>query len=285
MFKVKFKDMEKNDKKFRIVNLILMLIFFVTCISLGIYYIAVGNPDNRVFISFSMSIVPLLPLIVELIFRRRLSNMIFLCYTIYLIFAGLIGCVFNLYNLVWWYDIIIHTLAGYVFCLLAIFILSRLTDYNKLNVWAILFVCLSFTLAAELIWELMEWFVDVCFNHPAQGPHVPGYDAPLITDTMFDILCNTCGGILFALHFIIGKLSKVSLGIKFYEKELVYNKNKQINSIKKEINTEKENKENNEIISEKEHESNNVSSIFIEEKVLIIKAMKLVTIQQKTINK
>ncbi len=56
----------------------------------------------------------------------------------------------------------------------------------------------------------------------SQGATVPGYKAPLVTDTMEDMLCNFSGGILFCIQFLIGRLTKFSFGIKFYEHELCY---------------------------------------------------------------
>ena len=34
-------------------------------------------------------------------------------------------------------------------------------------------------------------------------------------------MCDFCGGLVFSLQYIIGKSCKYSLGIKFFEKELV----------------------------------------------------------------
>lgn len=46
---VKFKNLDKKDKIFRIINLILMLAFCLVCIALGIYNACIGDPRNRLF--------------------------------------------------------------------------------------------------------------------------------------------------------------------------------------------------------------------------------------------
>ena len=216
----RLKDLPKNERIFRIVNLIIMLISFLTCIALAIYYGVIGDPDSRLLVSLGIALVMVLPWLGEMIFRTRLSNILFLSYQLYAIVAGIIGAVLNVYNLVWWFDIVVHLFAGYIFSLLGILLISRFEDYKKLSPWTVLFFCLSITLAIELIWELAEWGVDNIFKQPVQGPYVPGFDKPLVTDTMQDILCNFAGGVIFAIHFIIGKFSKHSFGIKLYEKEL-----------------------------------------------------------------
>ena len=68
----------------------------------------------------------------------------------------------------------------------------------------------------------MEWFSDVVMGMDAQGVPPEGFDVPFVTDTNSDMLCNLCGGLVFFAHYLIGKYSKCSLGIKYYEKEFVY---------------------------------------------------------------
>lgn len=220
----KFKELKKGDQIFRIINLVFMALQFLACIGMGIYYLSIGDPENRVFSCFGISVLVILPYLAELIFRFRLPGLIFFGYQIYVLFAGVIGSVFNVYYLASWYDLIIHTLAGYVFALLGIFVVSRLENYSKLNKWTIVIFCFCLSMACELIWELLEWFVDNCLGQTAQGPIAEGHNAPLVTDTMVDILCNFCGAIVFSVQYIIGKSTKATLGTKFFEKQLVKEK-------------------------------------------------------------
>lgn len=221
---VKFKNLSKSDKIFRIINLVLMFLQFAACVGLGIYYLTIGDSDNRLMASFGIAVVTILPLLGELIFRRRLSNILFLFYQLYVVIAGLVGSVLNVYYYVSWYDILVHISAGYVFAVLGIFIISRLENYKKLSKWTVVLFCFCLTMTCELVWELLEWGADLFFNQTAQGIPPEGMTAPLVTDTMEDILCNFGGGLLFCLQFIIGKSCKYSLGIKFFEKELVLDK-------------------------------------------------------------
>lgn len=219
----------KKDKVFKIVNYVLMIVLALTCVGLGIYYYVIGDPNNRLLASVGVTLLFVLPMLVELIFRCRISNLILLFYTIYSFLAGLLGCLLNFYNtsgfgLDVWYDIFIHTLAGYVFSLIGLIVVSKFEKYKNLNPWTVLFFCFCFTLAIELIWELMEWFADSCLGQQSQGHPPVGQPAPLVTDTNIDMLCNFSGAVLFAIHFIVGKFTKAKVGIKFIEKEFCENK-------------------------------------------------------------
>ena len=232
----------KNDKGFRIFNYCLMIVLALTCLGLSIYYKAIGDPNNRFLASLGVALLFILPALIELIFRCKISSLIVLCYVIYSVLAGLLGCVFNFYNLPnlkldVWYDIFIHGLAGYVFCFIGLIIISRFEKYKNLSPWTVLFFCVFFTLATELIWELMEWFADKCLGQNSQGFAPDGQSAPLVTDTNIDMLCNFTGAVLFILHFVIGKFTKLTLGMNYIEEEFCGNKiivkNKKRNTVSK----------------------------------------------------
>jgi len=219
------KAISKKDKNFHIINYTLMIAFALTCIGLAIYYAVIGDPNNRLLASFGVTLLFILPILIELIFRCRISNLVTLCFITYTVLAGLLGCVFNFYNISFlklneWYDIFIHTLAGYVFSFIGLIFISKFENYKKLSPWTVLIFCVFFTLAIELIWELMEWFADSCLGQQSQGHPPVGQPAPLVTDTNIDMLCNFIGSILFLIHFVIGKFSKVKLGMNYIEEEL-----------------------------------------------------------------
>ena len=217
----KEKNKIKNDKVFRIINLIIMSLLCITCIIFAFYYGFVSDPNSRIIPSICIAVLSLVPLFIELIFRKKFNNVVFLAIEIYLIFAGLIGSVLNVYYLVAWYDIVIHTLMGYIVALCGIFVISRIGNYKKMNAFLVATFCLCFSLAIEVLWELFEWGADNLFNQTMQGEKIVGYGEPLVGDTMLDLLCNTIGSFLFFIHFIVGRTTKCSLGIKFLEKQLV----------------------------------------------------------------
>ena len=225
----KQEDLLRKDKIFRIVNYCLMVLLFLTCVGIGIYYYVIGDPNNRLLACVGVSLLFIAPILIELIFRIKISNFIVVCLIVYSFLAGFLGSLLNFYNLSTlelneWYDVFIHTLAGYVFSFIGLIFISRLQNYKKLNPWTVLLFCVFFTLATELVWELIEWFADSCLGQTSQGHPPVGQPAPLVTDTNLDMLCNFSGSIIFAAHFIVAKFSKVNLGMSYIEKELCENK-------------------------------------------------------------
>lgn len=248
---ISFKDLTKTDKKFRIANLVIMLVLFASCVSMAFYYGFVYDPNNRIVPAICISILSLVPIFFEMIFGRRLNNCLFLIVEIYLIFAGLIGGVLNVYYLVGWYDIIIHILMGYLMAVLGIFVFGKLANYSKGNILLIAIFCVCFSLTIEVLWEIFEWLADNLLNQTMQGEKIEGFGQPLVFDTMLDFVCNTIGAILFFIQYMIGKLTKFSFGIKFIETNLI--SKQYLSNFEKSESSEKE-KTNN--INKKEDEKN-----------------------------
>lgn len=213
----KFNQLSKGNRIFRIVNIILALLMLASCVvALAINF----KPDrHRELPTAGMIIATVAPFIIELFIRKRIPNTLLFAYQVYMIIAGIVGAVYDIYYEVYWYDMFVHTLMGFIAAMLGIFVLSKCTDYKKLNVLTVVLFCFTFSLAVELVWELLEWFCDLYLGQTAQGGVFPG-DVPLVTDTMQDILCNFSGTVLFILYFIIGKFSKVSFGVKSIENQL-----------------------------------------------------------------
>ena len=237
---VKFSELEKKEKIFRVINLVFMTLIFLACMGCAIYHGLTGNRENRLLTSIMTGLVTILPFVIELIIRRRFYNMVFFLYLFYVFVAGLIGSVFNVYYYVGWFDIFVHCVAGYVFALVGLLVLSLIDDYKKYNIWTIVIFCFAFTLATELVWELIEWAGDNLFGQFAQGYPPEGFDVPLVTDTMQDILCNFAGGVVFVIHYLIEKLSKHSLGINFIERELTFKRRPASVNVTEQGNDEKE---------------------------------------------
>lgn len=215
----KFSKLSKGNKAFRIVNDVLAVAMIAICIVMLVIFGKKGDPNNRLLVTVAVLVVTILPYIIEQIMRRRFSNVFLFGFLSYMVVAGIIGSVFNVYYTEFWYDRFVHTLMGFIFAMVGLIIVSKLTYYKKLSVSAVIFFVFTFSLAVECVWELFEWFTDLYLGQTAQGGAFPG-DIPLVTDTMEDILCNFSGAILFCVYFVIGKFSKVSLGINSIELQL-----------------------------------------------------------------
>lgn len=220
-----FSSLTPKERVFRCINLVLMIGFFLASLTIMLLGLLKWN-DKRVFLSsIVMMVLFILPLVIELIFGRRLSNIVTLCYVCYVILAGFIGSLLSVYYLFEGFDKIVHVIFGYIFSIPAIFLISLCQDYTKLKPLTIAFFCLFFSLALELLWEILEFGIDRILNQTMQGIPVEGYGVPLVTDTITDLICNTCGALIFFVHFLVGKMSKHNLGISQIEKELVFTRN------------------------------------------------------------
>ncbi len=210
---IRFKQLSKSQKIFRVVNLSLMLAIVLASIGLIIYYSLIGDPDRRLSISGITIGIALAPFLLEIIFRFRFNPIIFLAYQIYFLVASLIGAACNIYNTVWWFDTPVHIIMGYLVAMCGIFIIARLQEYKKINPWLVIIFCFMFSLSVEFIWELSEFTVDRLFGTNAQN-------GPELWDTLKDMFCNFGGAMLFFIHYTLGKFTKLNLGIPAIEKTL-----------------------------------------------------------------
>ncbi len=219
IYKVKFEDIEKKQKTFRIVNLVFDFAMLAVCLGMAIYFGGFNNWENRFGATIGIAISCILPFLLELLMRKRLINTVFLVYNIYLFTAGFIGAMFNVYNFVSFYDIIIHIIMGYAVAMLGLFLLCKLKEHNKMRVITVALFCLFFSLGGELLWEVFERVFDLAFGQTSQGPVVEGTNAPLVSDTILDLICNLAGAMIFFAHYLIGKKTKYNLGIDAIEKD------------------------------------------------------------------
>lgn len=215
----KYVPMTKKERIFRWCNIAFDLAIMLTGVALAIYYKTIGDPNNRFFISLALFGFGLLPFVYELISRAKITNSVFLMFDIYLLVAGLLGSALNGYNTFYWLDRVVHFIMGYMMALLGFFIICRTKHNAKMKYLMIAFFCFAFSLMIEVIWEIGEWTADNLLGQTAQGVPVEGYGAPLVTDTMEDLCCNTGGALLFMLHYLTSKWSKKNLLISSMEKE------------------------------------------------------------------
>lgn len=242
--------MTKNERILRWCNIAFDLAIMLTGVALAIYYKTIGDPNNRFFISLALFGFGLLPFAYELISRAKITNSVFLMFNVYLLVAGLLGAALNGYNTFSWLDRVVHFIMGYMMALLGFFIICRTKHNEKMHYLMIAFFCLAFSLFIEAIWEIGEWTVDNVLGQTAQGLKIAEYGAPLVTDTMEDICCNTGGALLFMLHYLTSKWSKKNLLISSMEKEFSI-RHKLFEKSQKNIkNNENKNEENSSINKE-----------------------------------
>ncbi len=124
-------------------------------------------------------------------------------YYLFIFLAYLLGCVFDLYNITWWYDLVMHTTSGVVTGYLGVFILRILGFYQKKKVFFNFLFCISFVLAIAGLWEIVEFLAD-----RVAGTNFQHHLDTGVLDTMEDMLCGFGGGLFYYIFHIMIKGSK-----------------------------------------------------------------------------
>lgn len=98
---------------------------------------------------------------------------------IFIIGTEVLGEIHNLYNKVWYYDDIMHTLSSFIVAALSIYILNKITKDNNKKLVVVFSFILPMAVAA--IWEITEFTIDNVFNKDMQKDTIVNN----ITSTLF----------------------------------------------------------------------------------------------------
>jgi hypothetical protein len=122
--------------------------------------------------------------------RYRLGNIELFVYYLFVFFAYFLGCVIDLYDSLWWYDIVIHFCSGIFTFMIGLFILNRLGK-NCFSLGFRLFFGICFVMFIAGIWEFFEFGVDKMLGMNLQHSLDTG-----VSDTMEDMLAAFGGGMV-----------------------------------------------------------------------------------------
>ena len=189
--KKKGKNMEKTKNKkekiwYRININLIAIIQIGTIITALFFYI----PSHLATYLVSIILV-ILPQVLRKT-KINLSEQDKGIYYIFLFIAYFLGSVVNLYNTVWYYDILMHLISGLVIGYYAEWILKR-NNQDKNNFFPVIF-CLSFAIAIAGIWEIAEFSIDKITNSNLQHNLETG-----VVDTMEDMICGSLGAIIYLI--------------------------------------------------------------------------------------
>ena len=170
-------------------------------IALFVYYLVAGDPNKRIPSCLFSLALAILPYVLQLLFRRKFSNVMLLLYFAYVILSAYVGSAVGVYKMNTWYDKIMHFLSGYIACYVGLIIATR-TVSKKAHPWFVLLVCIMFSFSCACVWEIIEYSCDTLLGTTMQGPHIVD-GVPLVTDTMLDMLVAFVGILLYTLQYII----------------------------------------------------------------------------------
>lgn len=189
-------------------------ILFVAMIVIIVRRFAEGTMGNRFIVLAGNALLWLVPFAGRAIFRDKIGDALWAVFVIFAFFASFLGSVEGLYGSVWWYDLAMHTLFGYIGGFIGLFFLCKLADADKLRPLLVILFCFAVSLMFAALWEVFEFAGDKLLGNNAQGVPVTDINGDLyipVDDTMEDIICNTVGALVFAAHYVAHVLSKRSL--------------------------------------------------------------------------
>ena len=189
-------------------------VLFLSMIAIIFRRHAAGTLEGRFVVLAGNALLWLVPFAGRAIFRDKIGDALWAVFVIFAFFASFLGSVEGLYGSVWWYDLAMHTLFGYIGGFIGLFFLCKLADADKLRPLLVILFCFAVSLMFAALWEVFEFAGDKLLGNNAQGVPVTDINGDLyipVDDTMEDIICNTVGALVFAAHYAAHVLSKRSL--------------------------------------------------------------------------
>ncbi len=151
------------------------------------------------FVLFGMAIW--IPWILNIYFKVGFPKYVLFIFNLFLVATTILGNVWDAYTLVPYYDKFIHFGSGIMIPLLFVYLFKGSKTSHLSSFW--LFV-LSLTCAVSVgaMWEVIEYIFDGIFMTNSQNAlGLMGRDA--LMDSMFDLICDTCGGIIGASRALL----------------------------------------------------------------------------------
>jgi hypothetical protein len=198
------------NKRFSFILFIRLVLILLLC-AICLYNLFTLDWEN-LFISGQALLFSFIPTFLKLMFGIRTPRILQMGIVAFMFSTLLLGEVADFYEKFWWWDLILHTLAGIAFGLIGYIIL--ILTYRSQNVTlAPVFTsvfAISFSLAASTVWEIAEFGADSFLGTNMQ---------PSAGDTMLDLTVGLVGAIISAVgsfHYIHRK-KKVGLGQIIHE--------------------------------------------------------------------
>lgn len=129
-----------------------------------------------------------------------------------IVFIGVcsfLGDRLELFYTIWWWDVMLHFVAGITFAMIGFMLAKRLGKHSISPLFAALFA-FTFAVTALVLWEIYEFTVDsLCLTNMQHW--IPGTDtaenlgfggdrqAPGLIDTMKDLIVGSTGALITAV--------------------------------------------------------------------------------------
>jgi len=126
------------------------------------------------------------------------------------IYAGIfLSARFNLYDDVFWWDVVLHTASGVILGFIGFLLIYKLNSRHSMNISPLLVAVFAFTFAVtmDVIFEIYEFLMDVIFGTDMQSWNLPERTIEIgrtfqgigLRDTMSDLIFDTIGALLISV--------------------------------------------------------------------------------------
>lgn len=181
-------------KKVRILNCcIIVTVMILNTVSL--WKIGIEN-HSRLGSILSLYGILLLPYLCRKFLNFKIHPVLECIYLIFIFFAQYLGSVVNLYIKTEWYDLLVHTVSGFLSGYVAIYLLIHSGYYKNKNLFFQIVYILGIASLIAVVWELLEYGMDKLFGSNTQHALETG-----VNDTMEDLLVAFVGGFLFMIFY------------------------------------------------------------------------------------
>ena len=178
-----------------------------------------------------------LPTLLSIIFKWKLNLGFYIVFSLYAL-GPLLGAVYALYYITWWWDDLLHALAGVLFAVCGAYIAIVLNKNGKTHYLLSALFGLFFSMGIAVLWELFEYSADMLLGSDMQADTVVNYLATKVgrtdggltvfegirdvvidgkslglggyldiglIDTVSDMAVETAGGILYLIYAVIDR--------------------------------------------------------------------------------
>lgn len=194
--------------------------YFLLFINWGIRVIILGVLIYAIYFKkwfyAVMAFIGFILMIIPYIFKRNYKifipiefEMIYLLFIFLSIILGEIG---KYYVKIWWWDLMLHTFAGFLFGLVGFVIMFMLLSNKKLKTATGIAMFFSFCFALSLgaLWEIFEFSMDSLFGLNMQKSG--------LVDTMWDLITDSFGALVVStagyIYLKFKKYNKISYAIQ-----------------------------------------------------------------------
>jgi len=153
------------------------------------------------FLTATIMAVTFFPLLFERRFRIHIPAELQLA-AIGFVFASLfLGEIRDYYTRFWWWDILLHTLSGFLLGILGFLLVHIMNEAEKIHVHMnpgfVAFFAFMFALGVGALWEIFEFSMDLFFGMNMQKPMFG--DPSGLTDTMCDLIVDALGALIISV--------------------------------------------------------------------------------------